>query len=155
MGATDLIHIPRIFELLRSEWFLTGEAELAAGFLKCRIDADAFVKDEALSIPVSSAAFLEIFQDATLELIDFAEACHLEEGSGLLAANTTCAEADNGSLFQCFGELLNRVRKFAEVANRKRYGARKGAELHFIGISSVEEGDGASLIQPTLKFFGR
>ena len=61
VGAALLVNIPRIFDLFRCERFLASEAELAAGFLQCGIHTDAFVEDEALSLPVCAAAFLEIF----------------------------------------------------------------------------------------------
>ena len=155
VGAAHFIHIPWIFDLFRSERLLAGEAELAAGFLQCGIHADAFVEDEALSLPVGAAAFLEIFEDTSLELVDLAEAGAFQIRSGLLATDATGAEANDGSLLEFLRKSIDGLGEFPEVADRESDGPGKGAELHFVGVAGVEQGDGSPLVEPAFEFLGR
>jgi hypothetical protein len=87
---------------------------------------------------VHSTAFFEVFQDATLELVDLAEASHLKERGGLLAADATGTEADDWSIFHRLRELRDCFGKFPEVTDRECDCTREGAEFHFIGIPCVE-----------------
>src|SRR5687768_12316713 len=92
MRARLVQHVPRILLLLRGERCLAGKANRRARFAQSRIHPDALVEDEALAIVVIPADFLEVFQDATLKLIDFSKTRLLHERRRLLTADAAGAK---------------------------------------------------------------
>ena len=95
MRAGDGFHVARIFLFGASEWSLTDKAKRGAGFAQGGIERDAFVEDEAVAFEMFAAAFLEIAENAAIELEDLGEASLLQERRRFLAANATGAKGHN------------------------------------------------------------
>ncbi len=74
MRAGDGFHVARVFLFDRGEWSLTDEAERGSGFAQRGVERDAFVEDEAVAFEMFAAAFLEIAQNAAIELEHLREA---------------------------------------------------------------------------------
>ena len=74
MRTGNGFHVARVFLFDRGEWSLTDEAERGSGFAQGGIERDAFVEDEAVAFEMFAAAFLEIAQNAAIELEDLREA---------------------------------------------------------------------------------
>jgi hypothetical protein len=92
MRAGDGFHVARVFLFDRGERSLTDEAERGSGFAQRGIKRDAFVEDEAIAFEMFTAAFLEIAQNATIELEDLGEASLLQKQRRFLATNATGAK---------------------------------------------------------------
>ena len=120
-----------------------------------RINSHPLIKDKAIAVVVLAAAFLKVFQDAAIELMNLFEALHLHEGSGLLAADAAGAKHHDRLVLQLFGQLTHRIGKFAEGADIRIDRAFEGAELDLIIIARVEQGHRPSFVEPALKFFRR
>ena len=94
-----------------------GQRRLAAktlrGFrlLQARIEADALVEHETFAVVMRAAAFLEIFQDAAVELENIFEAFALHERPGLFAADAAGAKHHDGLLLHRGGQLGARRRE--------------------------------------------
>ena len=92
MRAGDGLHVAWIFLFRRGEWGLTHEAERSSGFPEGMIYRDAFVEHEAIAFEMFTAAFLEIAQNATIELENLGEASVLQKRRCFLATNATGAK---------------------------------------------------------------
>src|ERR1700720_2059892 len=95
MRAGDGFYVARIFLFEHGEWSLTDEAERGSGFAQGGIERDAFVEHEAVAFEMFAAAFLEIAQNAAIELEDLGEASLLQKQRRFLAANATGAKSHN------------------------------------------------------------
>ena len=92
MRARDGFHVARVFLFDRGERSLTDEAERGSSFAQRGIKRDAFVEHEAIAFEMFTAAFLEIAQNATIELEDLVEASLLQKRRRFLATNATGAK---------------------------------------------------------------
>jgi hypothetical protein len=82
--------------LFASHHGLADVALCCAGFEQLRVDGDALVEYEAFAFVVFAANFFEVFQDATIKLVDLFEPSLFHPWSGLLTANSAGAEHDDG-----------------------------------------------------------
>ena len=125
------------------------------GFPELGIDADAFIKDKTFALIVVPSDEFEIFQNASVQLVDVLEALHLHERACFFAANSTSTEHDNGLGFERGVEFMNRLREIAEVMDVGIQRALEGAQADLIFVSDVEKSDGAFFVQPLFEFLGR
>ena len=152
MRAGDGFHVARIFLFEEGEWSLTDEAERGSGFAQGGVERDAFVEDEAVAFEMFAAAFLEVSENAAIELEDLGEASLLQKRRRFLAANAAGAKGHDGFIFQMTGQERGRHWEFAKMIEVQRVGATEGAEFYFVGVAGVEQGDGLALIEPFLQF---
>jgi hypothetical protein len=82
------------------EWREAAETLGGIGFAQGGINADALVEDEALAVVVRPAAFLEVFQDAAIELMDIPEALAFHVGACLFTTYAAGAEHHHGFVFE-------------------------------------------------------
>ena len=99
MGAGDGLHVARIFLFGEGERSLADEAERSSGFAQGGVERDAFVEDEAVAFEMFAAAFLEIAENAAIELEDFLEASLLQKRRRFLATNAACAKGHDRFVF--------------------------------------------------------
>ena len=97
------------------------------GFPELGIDADAFIKDKTFALIVVPSDEFEIFQNASVQLVDVLEALYLHERACFFAANSTSTEHDNGLGFERGVEFMNRLREIAEVMDVGIQRALEGA----------------------------
>src|ERR1700761_1291432 len=83
---------------------LAAKALRSLRLVQARIQSHALIEDEALPIVVRSATFLEIFENAAVELKYGFEAFAFHERSGFLAADSARAEHHDGLLFHRLGK---------------------------------------------------
>ena len=102
-----------------------------------------------------AAAFLEVFQDAAVELMDVAETLALHVWACLLAANAAGAKHHHRLVFERFGDFGDRFWEIAEMVDARREGAAKSAEFDFVVVACVEKRDLAALVKPLLERGGR
>ena len=155
MRAGDGFHVARIFLFEEGEGSLTDEAERGSGFAQGGVERDAFVEDEAVAFEMFAAAFLEITENAAIELEDLGEASLLQKRRRFLAANAAGAKGHDGFIFQMTGQERGRHWEFAKMIEVQRVGATEGAEFYFVGVAGVEQGDGSALVEPFLQFSRR
>ena len=98
------------------------------------------------------AAFLEVFEDAAVELVDFLEAFALHERPRLFTANAAGAEHDDRSFLHLLRQPGDGRREIAELGNADGQGIAEGAELDLVVVAGVEKGDGPAFIEPLLEF---
>ena len=146
--AADVGDVARVVLFGRGERHLAVETEDRLGFAERGVDADAAIEDEAFAVEVGAAAFLEIFQDAAVELVDVFEAGELHERAGFFAADAAGAEQDEGAVFEFRGQALDGVGEFAEVVDVRNGRAAERAHAHLVVVAGVEQGDGAALVEP-------
>ena len=70
MRTGDGLDVAGVFLFVSREGSLADEAEGGAGFAEGGIERDPFVEDEAVAFEMRAAAFLEITQNAAIELED-------------------------------------------------------------------------------------
>ena len=92
----------------------TKFAERRTGFLQFPVQPHPLVEHETLSPEVGITDCFEIFQDASLQLIDFPEALLKQQRGGFLAADAAGAEHYQRFIPGLRRHLLNRFRKLAE-----------------------------------------
>jgi hypothetical protein len=155
MRAGDGFHVARVFLFEDGEWSLTDEAERGSGFAQGGVERDAFVEDEAVAFEMLAAAFLEITENAAIELEDFLEASLLQKRRRFFTANATGAKSHDGFVFQMTGQGRGRHWEFAEMIEVERVGAAEGAEFNFVCVAGVEQGNGSALIEPFLQLSRR
>ena len=141
--------------VFHGEWLLAGVALGCRRLLEPRIQRHAVVEDEAVAGIMVAAAFLEILQDASLQLIDLLKAFLLHERARLLAPDAAGAKHHDRLLLQLWGELPHRRRKLAKVVHADWQGVFEGAEPHLVVVAGVEEREGAALVEPLLEFHRR
>src|SRR5690606_14255824 len=127
--AGDVGHVARVVLFGDGDGHLAGEAELGVGFAQGGVEADAAVEDEAFAVVVRAAAFLEVFEDAAVELENVFEALASQEGRGFFAADAAGAKGDDGPGFQLGGQAADGLGEFAKVfdVGRERAGERAEA----------------------------
>ena len=103
IGARLPFDVARVELISGRQRRLAGMALSTLGFVKSGIHTDALIKHKALTIVVCSPAFLEVFQDAAIKLIDLLESFANHEWSRFFTANPSRAEGDNRLLLQLFG----------------------------------------------------
>lgn len=101
--ATFSFLITRVIDVAAIERGKASVAGAVIGFHECGIDADALVEDETIAIIVSSAAFFEVFEDASVELINFFKAFIFHERTCFFTADTTGAKHDDWLIFEFLG----------------------------------------------------
>ena len=124
------------------------------GFPELGIDADAFIKDKTFALIVVPSDEFEIFQNASVQLVDVLEALHLHEWACFFAANSTGTEHDDRLGFERRVEFVNRLRKVAKVRDLGVEGALECSHANLIFVSDVEKSDGAFFVQPLFEFLG-
>lgn len=102
-----------------------------------------------------AAAFLEIAENATIELEDLGEASALQKRRSFLTANATSAKGHDWFVFQMTGQRCGGGWEFAEMIEVERTGAAEGTESYFVGVAGIEKGDGSALVQPFLQLARR
>jgi hypothetical protein len=137
MRAGDGFHVARIFLFEEGEWSLTDETERGSGFAQGGVERDAFVEDEAVAFEMFAAAFLEITENAAIELEDLSEASFLQKRRRFLAANATSAKGHDWFVFQMTGQGRGRHWEFAEMIEVERVSAAEGAEFYLVGVAGV------------------
>ena len=113
------------------------------------------IEDETFAVVVRTAAVLEIFQDAAFELEDAFESFAFHERPGFLAANAAGAEHDDGLLLHLQGQAAHGGGEIAEMIDADGERVLERAELHFVIVARVEQGDGTALVEPPLQFLRR
>ena len=81
------------------EWREAAETLGGIGFAQGGINADALVEDEAFAVVVRPAAFLEIFQDSAIKLMDVSEPLAFHVGACLFTTDAAGAEHHNWLVF--------------------------------------------------------
>ena len=92
-----LDEVVRRSEVGEGQRFTASKAQLQVGFLKILVQSDALIEDETISIPVRTAGLLEISQNSAIQLVDILPALILHHDAGLLTADSTGAEHDDGN----------------------------------------------------------
>jgi hypothetical protein len=80
------------------------------------------------------------------------EAFLLHERAGFFTADAAGAEHDDGLVLQLCGELADGVGEVAELRERQGEGVLESAELDFVVVAGVKQGDGAAFIEPLFEF---
>jgi len=153
--AGDGFDIARVFLFDRGEWSLTDEAERGSGFAEGVVERDTFVEDEAVAFEMFAAAFLEITENAAIELEDLREAGFLQKRRRFFAANATGAKSYDWFVFQMMRQGRGRHWEFAEMIEVERVGAAEGPEFYFVSVAGVQQGDRSALVEPFLQFSRR
>lgn len=129
----------------------TGEALVGFGFVQRRIDADALVENETFAVVMRAATFLEILENAAIELENVFEPSLLHERGGFFATDATGAEGDDGLVLEFRRQLRDGFGEIAEVIDAGGEGVFESAELDFVIVAGVQERDGAAFIEPLLE----
>ena len=117
---------------------LTVVAEDGICFAQRGVDSNPAVEDEAFAFKVRAAAFLEIFQDAAVELMNVRVSNFFHERAGLFTANAARAEHNDRLCFELRGKFFDRRGKFAEVIDPRRDSSAKRAHPNFVVVARVE-----------------
>ena len=120
-----------------------------------RVYAYALIKHKAFAVVMGAAAVLKVLKNAAFQLQHVLKALRLHVGAGLLTAYTPGAEHHDGLLFKFFGKLCDGGREVAEMIHAGRPCVLKGAQLHFVVIARIEQGDRPAFIQPSLQLLRR
>src|ERR1700760_450646 len=114
---------------------------LLAALAQAVAERDAFIEHEARAVPtaVGFRDFLEISEDAALEVIDLGKAAREQVRARLLAADAAGAEhrdpAMPGRIEPPRGELL----ELAEARDAGIEGALETAQRHLEGVAGIEQ----------------
>ena len=119
------------------------------------VHADALVEDKAFAIVVRTTAFLEVFQDTAIELMDVPKTLAFHVGARLFTAYAAGAEHHHGLVIEGFGKFGDRLGKIPEMVDAGRERPAKCAEFDFVVVAGVEERDLATLVEPLLEGGGR
>ncbi len=92
--------------------------------------------------------FLEIFEDAAIELEDVLEALLLHVGAGFFAAYAAGAKHDHGFGKGVSREALKSSGKLSEVADFGVQSTMEGAHADFILVACIQEGEVATFVEP-------
>ena len=84
--------------LLRRQHGLAGKTNCRTRFMQLRIDCDAMIENETVTLIMIATAFFKIFQNATIQLVDFLKTFALHQRTGFLASNAAGAKHDDRSL---------------------------------------------------------
>ena len=152
--ARFLKNVVRVGKVGSQKGHFAVVANNRVGFPELGIDADAFIKDKTFALIVVPSDEFEIFQNASVQLVDVLEALHLHEWACFFAANSTGTEHDDRLGFERRVELMNRLREIAEVVDVGIQRALEGAQADLIFVSDVEKSDGAFFVQPLFEFLG-
>src|SRR5690606_19743174 len=93
-------HVPRIGLVVRIERGLADKTLRGVRFAQRGVHAHPLVENKTFAVVVRAAAFLEIFQNAAVELEDAAEPFTFHEGPGFSAADAARAEHHDGLFLQ-------------------------------------------------------
>ena len=115
------------------------------------VHADALVEDKAFAIVVRTTAFLEVFQDTAIELMDVPKTLAFHVGARLFTAYAAGAEHHHRLVFEGFGKFGDRLGKIPEMVDARRERPAKCAEFDFVVVAGVEERDLAALVEPLLE----
>ena len=146
--ARFLKNVVRVGKVGSQKGHFAVVANNRVGFPELGIDADAFIKDKTFALIVVPSEEFEIFQNASVQLVDVLEALHLHERACFFAANSTSTEHDDRLGFERRVEFVNRSREIAEVVDVGIQRAPEGAQADLIFVSDVEKSDGAFFVQP-------
>ena len=103
--------------------FVATPANHRFGFLKCWRNFNPVIKNETITFPVRTTAFLEITEDATVHLIDIFKPLLFKPRSGFLATHPAGTEGNQGFfrvqlLFS--DRLVDSSRQVAKILDLKR-----------------------------------
>ena len=98
-----------------------------------------------------AAAFLEVFQDAAVELMDVSKALAFHVGPCLLTANAAGAKHHDWFVFEGLGKLSDRLWKIPEMVDAGWECSTKSAEFDLVVVACVEKRDLAAFIEPLLE----
>ena len=160
-GRFETIRTRLARNIARVRLIRLGQRRLAAEtlrglrLLQTGIQADALVEDETFAVVMRAATFLEIFQDAAVELENIFETFALHERSGLLAPDAARAEHHDGLLFHGGWQLADGVGKIPEMIHANRQRVLERAELHLVIIARVQQRHRAPFVQPLLQLLRR
>ena len=115
------------------------------------VHADALVEDKAFAVVVGTPAVFEVFQDASIELMDVPKALAFHVGPRLFAAYAAGAKHHHRLVFEGFGKFGDRLGKIPEMVDARRARAAKCPEFDFVVVAGVEERDLAALVEPLLE----
>jgi len=120
------------------------------GLFEGRVQRSPVIKNEAVAIIVISADFLEIFQDATFELVHALIPDLLHVDRCLFAADAASTESDDGFIVQFIFVFCDDVREFAELAHSVVNHLLEGADIDLIVIPCIHQYYGLAFIIVTL-----
>ena len=118
------------------------------GLAQGRVHSHALVENKTLSIVVRTAAFLEVFQDAAVELMDISKALAFHVGPCLLTANAAGAKHHHGLVFEGLGKLSDCLWKIPEMVDTCWERSTKSPEFDLVVVACVEKRDLAAFIEP-------
>lgn len=153
--TTLACNVARIFLIIGIERGEAGVALIGLRFVETRINPDALIEDETFAVVMGAATFLEIFEDAAIELENIFEAGFLHEGRGFFAANAAGAERDDGLILKFGGQIGDGFGEIAEMIDAGGKGVFERAELDFVIVACVEQRDGAAFVEPLFERGGR
>ena len=139
MGTGLAGDIAPVFLIGRGQRRLALETLRGFGFLQTGIEADALVEDKTFAVVMRAAAFLEIFQDAAVELENLLEAFAFHEGPRFFAADAAGAKHDDGLLLQLRRQFADGLGKIAEMVNADGQRVFEGAQFDFVVVARIEQ----------------
>ena len=137
------------------QWREAAETLGGIGFAQGGINANALVEDEALAVVVRPAAFLEIFQDSAIELMDVSEPLAFHVGACLFTTDASGAEHHHGFVFERFRKFGHGLRKVAKMVDAGWECSTKSAEFDLVVVARVEKRDLPAFVEPLLERGGR
>ena len=108
------------------------------------------VKHKTFAIVVIAADFLEILEDAAVELEDVLVTFVFHERPRLFAADTAGAEHHHWLLFEFVRQLADGVGKFAKGVDVGDDGSLECAEFDLVVVAGIQQGDRPPFVQPAL-----
>ena len=137
------------------ERVLAGEALGCLRFFQPRVHGNPLIEHEALAPEMVATTGFEVLQNAAVQLVDLAEAGLLHEWSRLFAPDAAGAKHHDRLLLEFVGQRGHRGRKVTKVTDTNRSGVFKRAQIHFVVVAGVEQGERPAFVEPLLKFSGR
>src|SRR5882672_3152561 len=101
-----------------------------------------------MSIPT----FLEILQDAAVELENVVKALRNQDRRRFFTADAARAECDDGLVLQRRIESIGRLGELAEGAQAQIHGIVEGSRIHLEGVARIEQHDLPAFVEPALEF---
>ena len=154
-GAGTSGYVARVLLLLRRQRRQALETHCRVGLLQRRVHADALVEDETFTAIVRAATFLEVLENAAVQLQHIAETLRLHVGAGLLAADAAGAEHHDGFVLELGRQPRHGSRKVAEMVDADRQCILERAQLHLVVVARVEQGQRPTFIQPRFQLLRR
>ena len=142
MRTRHLVHVLGRQLLARRDDGAADEALYGFRRFQLRVQGRAVVEDEAVARVVLAAHFLEILQDAAVELVHAVVADFLHVDGGLFAADAARAEGDDGLAFQFFLVRGGNGREFRKLVDTVIERVVERAHVHFEGVARFHHDHG-------------